>query len=121
LQANVKAIGRERHAFLIRNSRLDPDWASVERSLFSITGRAISTMIHYSGYNDVLRIYATTQRDGVDYNLAFIGPDFNVEHKVPFDQAYMRALFDYGYQRGRAGYAWRKAPPILGTTANSNR
>src|SRR4051812_39428240 len=55
LQANVKAIGRERHAFLIRNSRLDPDWASVERSLFSITGRAISTMIHYSGYNDILR------------------------------------------------------------------
>src|SRR4029077_9924709 len=34
LQANVKAISRERHAFLIRNSRLDPDWASVERSLF---------------------------------------------------------------------------------------
>jgi predicted acylesterase/phospholipase RssA len=121
LQANLKAIGRERHAFLIRNSRLDPDWASVERSLFSITGRAISTMIHYSGYNDILRIYATTQRDRVDYNLAFIGPEFNVEHKVPFDQAYMRALFDYGYQRGRAGYSWRKAPPILDTTTNSKR
>ncbi|MEA3070021.1 MAG: hypothetical protein QOD29_1467 [Alphaproteobacteria bacterium] len=118
LQANVKAIGRERHAFLIRNSRLDPDWASVERNLFSITGRAISTMIHYSGYNDILRIYATTQRDQVDYNLAFIGPDFNVEHKIPFDQAYMRALFDYGYQRGRAGFSWRKAPPILDTTSN---
>ena len=112
----LKAVGRERHAFLIRNSRLDPDWASVERSLFSITGRAISTMIHYSGYNDVLRIYATTQRDGVDYNLAFIGPDFNAEHKEPFDQPYMRALFDYGYQRGRAGYSWRKAPPLLDTT-----
>jgi Patatin-like phospholipase len=118
LQANVKAIGRDRRAFLIRNSRLDPNWASVERSLFSITGRAISTMIHYSGYNDILRIYATTQRDGVDYNLAFIGPDFNVEHKVPFDQPYMRALFDYGYQRGRVGYSWRKAPPMVDTAIN---
>ncbi len=113
LQAGMKAVARDRHAYLIRNSRLDPDWASVERSLFSITGRAIATMIHYSGYNDVLRIYATTQRDGVDYNLAYIGSDFNVEHKEPFDQPYMRALFDYGYQRGRAGYPWRKAPPIL--------
>jgi hypothetical protein len=119
LQVSSKTIARERHAYLIRNSRLDPDWAAVERSLFSITGRAISTMIHYSGYNDVLRIYATTQRDGVDYNLAFIGADFNVEHKVPFDQTYMRALFDYGYQRGRAGYSWRKAPPILDTTADA--
>ena len=114
--ADMKAVARERHAFLIRNSRLDPDWASVERSLFSITGRAISTMIHYSGYNDVLRIYATTQRDGVDYNLAYIGPDFNVEHKVPFDQAYMRALFDYGYQRG-ARVSLGKSPPILDTAA----
>jgi hypothetical protein len=26
--------------------------------------------------------------------------------------AYMKTLFDYGYG-GRAGYRWRKAPPIL--------
>jgi hypothetical protein len=108
-----KALARERHAYLIRNSRLDPDWASTERRLFPIVGRAVNTMIHYSGYNDAFRIYATSRRDGVDYNLAFIGADFTVEHKVPFDQAYMRALFDYGYQRGRAGYRWHKAPPAL--------
>jgi hypothetical protein len=115
LQVNLKqnALRRERHAYLIRNSRMDPEWASTERRLSSIVGRAISTMIHYSGYNDALRIYATCQRDGVDYNLAFIGADFTVEHKVPFDQAYMRALFDYGYRQGRAGYHWHKAPPIL--------
>jgi hypothetical protein len=51
--------------------------------------------------------------------LAFIGPDFTMEHKVPFDQAYMRALFDYGYRLGRTGYRWRKAPPILETPAQS--
>jgi hypothetical protein len=108
-----KALARERHAYLIRNSRLDPDWASTDRQLVSIVGRAINTMIHYSGYNDSFRIYATSRRDGVDYNLAYIGADFTVEHKVPFDQPYMRALFDYGYRQGRAGYRWRKAPPIL--------
>src|SRR3954451_4283745 len=53
---------RERHAYIIRNGRLDPDWANVERSFLKITGRAISTMIHYSGYNDIIRIYGTTQR-----------------------------------------------------------
>ncbi|MGE5201592.1 MAG: patatin-like phospholipase family protein [Acidobacteriota bacterium] len=108
-------LARERHAFLIRNSRLDPEWASVDRRLLPIVGRAVSTMIHYSGYNDALRIYATTQRDGVDFNLAYIGSDFTVEHKESFDRAYMRALFDYGYQRARAGYPWSKAPPILQT------
>lgn len=114
-EAEVKGLARQRHAFLIRNSRLDPDVASVGRDLLSITGRAINTMIHYSGYNDVLRIYATTQRDGVDFNLAYIGSDFNVDRKTPFDQTYMQALFGYGYQRARAGYPWLKMPPIFRT------
>ena len=111
-----EVLSRERHAFLIRNSRLDPEWASVDRRLLPIVGRAVSTMIHYSGYNDAYRIYTTSKRDGVDYNLAYIGSDFTVERKESFDRTYMRALFDYGYQRARAGYRWSKAPPGLQTT-----
>ena len=108
-----KSFARERHAYVIRNARLDPEWASVDRRLLSITGRAINTMIYYSGYNDVARIYFTSQRDGIDFNLAYIGADFTVERKESFDQAYMRALYDYAYQQSRHGYTWRKAPPIL--------
>ena len=63
-------------AFVIRNGRLDPEYAAVERRTLGIAGRAIATMIAIAGYNDVIRIYAITQRDGIDYNLAFIGPDF---------------------------------------------
>jgi predicted patatin/cPLA2 family phospholipase len=109
-QAN---LARDRHAYIIRNARLDPEWASVDRRLLSITGRAIATLIHYSGYNDIARIFSTAQRDGVDYNLAYIGTDFTAQRKEDFDTTYMRALFDYGYQQGRRGYPWRKAPPIL--------
>ena len=109
----AKAVARERHAYIIRNARLDPEWASVDRRLLSITGRTISTMIHYSGYNDIVRIYWVAQRDGVDYNLSFIGRDFTTERRETFDTAYMRSLFDYGYRQGRCGNPWRKAPPIL--------
>jgi predicted acylesterase/phospholipase RssA len=100
-------------AFIIRNGRLDPEWAAVERRTLGIAGRAIATMIAVSGYNDVIRIYSITQRDGVDYNLAFIGPDFRQVLTSPFDPAYMRALYDYGYQRALQGYDWAKRPPIF--------
>jgi predicted patatin/cPLA2 family phospholipase len=104
---------RERHAYIIRSGRLDPDWAATDRQFLTIVQRAIATMIHYSGYNDVLRIYATTQRDGVDYNLGYIEPDFpNTKHEE-FDPKYLRALFDYGYAKARQGYKWHKAPPVL--------
>jgi predicted acylesterase/phospholipase RssA len=99
-------------AYIIRNARLDPEWAEVERRTLSIAGRAISTMITASGYNDVIRIYNNTQRDGVGYNLAYIGTDFTQKLPEPFDPGFMRALFDYGYQRGRRGYEWAHKPPL---------
>jgi predicted acylesterase/phospholipase RssA len=102
----------EARAFIIRNGRLDPEWSTVERQTLGIAGRAISTMIAASGLNDVIRIYNITQRDGIDYNLAYIGRDFNETLPAPFDAHYMRALYDYGFQRARRGYDWAKKPPL---------
>ena len=106
-------LARERHAYIIRNARLDPDWASVNRDFLTIIERAVSTMIHYLGYNDVVRIYDMTKRDGIDYNLAYIETDFAQKKNELFDPAYMKALFDYAYEKGRNKPVWRKAPPIL--------
>jgi Patatin-like phospholipase len=106
-------LARERHAYVIRNARLDPEWASVDRRVFSIAGRAVATMIHFSGQNDVYRLQTTAARDGVDFNLAYIGRDFDVEHRADFDQPYMRALFDYGNEQIRRGTAWHKSSPLL--------
>ncbi len=99
------------NAYVIRNARLDPDWSAVERRTFGIASRAISTMIASSGYNDVVRMYNTTQADGVGYNLAYIGRDFTMKLPEPFDPGFMRALYDYGYQQARHGYDWKKKPP----------
>ena len=105
---------REREAFLIRNAREGSDWANVQRRTLSVGGRAISVLLRSSGANDLTRIYFVTQRDGVDYNLAYIGSDFTVPHPTAnFDQAYMNALFDHGYRQARGGYPWRKMPPLL--------
>ena len=64
-----------------------------------------------SGVNDTYRIYLTTQRDGVDFNLAYIDEDFGIPYSGPFDKVYMRKLFAYGYSRARAGNTWLKTPP----------
>jgi predicted acylesterase/phospholipase RssA len=99
-------------AYVIRNGRLDPEWASTERRTMGIASRAIATMITASGINDVIRMYNATLRDNIDFNLAYIGRDFTQELPAPFDQGYMRALFDYGYQQARHGYDWAKNPPL---------
>ena len=110
-----RVLKRKRYAYIIRNARLDPDWTMSERQTLSIAGRAINTMLAASGHNDVMRTYFISQRDGVDYNLAYIGTDFTLEKKTEFEQPYMRALYEYGYQQARVGREWHKLPPTLGT------
>ncbi len=104
-------INRQRTAYLIRDDRLDPEWSDIHRQFLSIAKRAIDTMIHASGTNDVLRIYATTIRDGVTFRLAYIGADFRGAEHEPFDRTYMNSLFDYAYAKARNGYPWSTRPP----------
>jgi hypothetical protein len=106
-----RLLKRKRVAYIIRNARLDPDYVMAERRTITVAGRAINTMLAASGHNDVLRTYFVSLRDGVDYNLAYIGADFTVEKKNEFEQAYMQALFQYGYDQARAGREWHKLPP----------
>jgi predicted acylesterase/phospholipase RssA len=117
--AAATGITRERTLYLIRNARLDPDWAQVERKTMSIAGRAVGSLIHTQGIGDLYRIYATAERDGVDYNLAFIPSSFNAPHKEEFDNAYMRQLYDVGYDMALKGVPWLKTPPAFGAESRA--
>ncbi|CAN7409653.1 patatin-like phospholipase family protein [Phenylobacterium sp. LjRoot219] len=102
---------RPRTIYVIRNSRLDPDWASVDRRTLSIAGRSVSALIHTQGLGDLTQIFLLTQRDGVKFNLAFIPADFDAPREHDFDTNYMRQLFERGRQMGLDGSAWRNIPP----------
>ena len=97
--------------FLIENVQLSPQWQSVKRRALTIGDRAISTMTQAEGVADLNRIYQIAQRDHVDYNLALIPVSFDFPHKEPYDTAYMRSLYQTGYELGARGYSWRKTPP----------
>ena len=77
----------------------------------SIAGRAVSSLLQTQGIGDLYRIYATAQRDGADFNLAFIPPSFDAPHREQFDTEYMRALYKTGYDEAAKGYTWHKVPP----------
>ncbi|WP_431282307.1 patatin-like phospholipase family protein [Humitalea sp. 24SJ18S-53] len=109
--ARDAGIERQRTAYLIRNARMDTEWATTSRRFFAISRRALSTTIHFSGVNDVVRIFLTSQRDGVGFRLAYIDPAFEAERPEAFDQAYMKALFDSAYEQARNGYPWMDRPP----------
>ena len=112
-QKTAGTTDRKRTLYIIRNSRIDADWAQVERKTLKVMGRAVSSLIQSQGRGDLYSIYVLTQRDGLDYNLAFIPKDFNAPHPAEFDRAYMNTLFNRGYAMAEKGYDWQKQPPGL--------
>ena len=111
IHINQVGAERQRSLYVIRNARLDADWASVERSTLSIAARAIGSLTRTQGIGDLYRIYSTTQRDGIDFNLTFIPRTFNTPHLEEFDTNYMRELYALGKEAALSGYKWEKYPP----------
>jgi predicted patatin/cPLA2 family phospholipase len=104
---------RERALYIIRNARLDPEWAQVDRRTLPIALRAISCLVQNQGLGDLYRIFSIAQRDHVDFNLTFIPPSFKMQKKADFDTKFMQALYERGEEMGAEGIHWLKHPPVL--------
>lgn len=108
-----KATGTrvKRHLWVIRNSKLLPEYDIVELKALTIGERSLGTLTKNQGLGDLLRIYDKARIDNVDFNLASIPMTFNAPRQAPFDSAYMQALYKVGYGLGRNGYTWSKTLP----------
>jgi len=99
--------------YVIRNGRTTPEPSTVKITLPAIAEKAVSSSIKTQGIGDLYRLYAISKRDGIDYNYIDIPKDFTVEAKSPFDNKFTSALYEKGYEMGRGGVPWKKAPPGL--------
>ena len=101
--AEAAGVQRDRRVYIIRNARLEPEWAETQRRTLSIAGRAVSSLIATQGVGDLYRTYLNAQRDGIDYNLVSIPADFRLQPREAFDREYMQKLFDVGFEMGKEG------------------
>jgi hypothetical protein len=63
--------------------------------------------------NTLLASYQFAKGRNWDFNLASIDSNYPKSDIIGFDLAYMQQLFDYGYQRARAGGLWQSTPAQL--------
>ena len=102
---------RPRNLYIIRNAQVSPEYDKVKPHIEDIGTRAISSLTKYQGVGDLYRIYVLAQRDGIDYNLAYIPVDFHPKRDSEFDPKYMNEEFNLAYNLARSGYKWHKYPP----------
>jgi predicted patatin/cPLA2 family phospholipase len=114
VKQNDKQLKRgkmNRTLYVLRNGKITPEYSTVKPKLASIVGKSISSLIKTQGIGDLYRMYANAQRDGIAFRAIWIPESFTQKEPKPFDPAYMRALFDLGYQMGRGGIPWESQPP----------
>ena len=99
------------NVYILRNGVWRKHWVSVDRSTIPIALRSMDSLMGSAVLGDAYRIYLATQRDGIDYHLAYIPESFNEESSEPFDKEYMTKLFNLGKQMAIDGYQWKTVPP----------
>ena len=102
---------RERNLYVIFNSKLKPKGQVFKPGIRTIARRSIKKLINTQGIGDIYRIYLTSQRDKVNFNMTFIPTEIEKKSKEEFDTDYMQELFDYGYKHMINGYPWRQTLP----------
>lgn len=99
------------NVYVLRNGVWRKHWESVDRSTIPIALRSMDSLMGSAVLGDAYRIYLATQRDGIDYHLAYIPESFDEESSEPFDKEYMTSLFNLGRQMAKDGFQWHTVPP----------
>jgi len=107
----IKSINRPRNIYIIRNKKVYSEWQYVKPQIKYIAARTIDSLLKSQSIGDLYRLFAYAERDGINYNLAYIPEDFEYVPTSEFDNTYMRKLYERGYELALKGYPWAKYPP----------
>ena len=97
--------------FILINNKVEPEFQLVPIKTIDIASRASSTIVKTQTRSILYSTYAFASRNHYGFNLTYIEEDQPVSPSTGFDTAYMRRLFDYGYERARSNRLWSRSPP----------
>lgn len=97
--------------YIVMNGKLAPEFEVVKDSNLPIVRRSFETSVRANTHNTLLASYQFIKRRNWEFNLAAIDSDYPQSQSSGFGTAYMRQLFEYGYQRGQSGQLWQ-APQL---------
>ncbi len=98
------------HVYVLRNAPIIPKVEAVEPKTLPILVKTAESLVNAMALMDMYHIYLEAQDHQLEFHLAYMPSDFR-EPDEAFDPAYMRELFDLGYQQGKEGVAWESELP----------
>ena len=97
--------------YVIRNGRIDAQTRVTNRSLGSISGNSISTMLKMSGINDLYRLYVGQLTGELEFYYVAFPLGYVPASAEEFNKQEMNQEYDLGYKLGSEGVPWQRLPP----------
>jgi predicted acylesterase/phospholipase RssA len=104
---------RERTLYVVRNTRIAPEYSEVRPWVPDIGAKALMTVLKGQGVGNLYMLYVQAKRNRMKYQLAFVPDDVPIASmsNEAFDKDAMNKLYAIGYEMGRSGYPWLDSPP----------
>jgi predicted acylesterase/phospholipase RssA len=107
------ALGRglRMNIYVLVNDKVERDFQLVPNSTIDIAARTSASVTKTQIRSVLHETYDFARRNNFGFNLAYIDKDLPAPASFGFDASYMRALYQYGYDKARTGDFWAKSPP----------
>ncbi len=103
--------GPHTNIYILINNKLEREFLLVPSSTVDIAVRASASATKTLTRSILYETYDFARRNNFGFNLTYVGRDTPLSSSSGFETNEMRALYQYGYDKARAGELWAKAPP----------
>ena len=109
----LRTAGGKADIFVVINGRLEPEFDITKNNTLSIVERSFTTGSRARSRATLATTYAFSRANKIGFNLTYIAEDApNTSTARGFDTAYMRQLYQTGFEKGRGGAFWEHNVPV---------
>jgi hypothetical protein len=97
--------------YILVNKKLERTFELVSNSTIDVASRSLSSITQSQTRSVIFSTYDFAKRNRWGFHLSYIERDYPASPSEGFDTAYMRALYQYGYEKAASGRAWASTLP----------
>jgi len=106
--------------YVLMNGRIEPDFELVRNDTLSIVEQTVATGSQARSRASLAATYAFARANRIGFHLTYIDEAApRTTTAKGFDTAYMRSLYQIGYEKARSGTAWQGTVPVAPVVAKT--
>ncbi|WP_439367376.1 patatin-like phospholipase family protein [Bradyrhizobium sp. DASA03005] len=97
--------------YILVNKKIERNFELVSNGTIDVASRSLSAITQSQTRSIIFSTYDFAKRNRLGFHLSYIARDYPAPPSEGFDTAYMRALYQYGYEKAATGQAWTSTLP----------